>query len=316
MAGRCVIIGGAGFLGTSLARGLQQSGRDACVLDLPQRLSGAAGLLSGIETRAFGFPGLDGLEAAIAGADTLIHLACTTTPASSMADMARDAADNIAPSVAIFEAAGRAGVKRVLFSSSGGTVYGEPKMLPVPEQAAGGARSAYGTSKLAIEGYLQLVAEQAGFTGVSLRIGNPYGPFQLRGTAVGVIAHYLTQVRAGIAPEVWGDGSVVRDYLHIDDVVGAVFAVLETPDLASGAYNVGSGQGHSIKDIYAAIRKVTGTQLDLQIKPARGFDVAAIVLDTARLRVATGWEPRIGLNEGIAQLWDLLQRSWRSQANS
>ncbi|MCT4372841.1 NAD-dependent epimerase/dehydratase family protein [Yangia mangrovi] len=309
MTERCVIVGGAGFLGTALAQGLRKSGREVCVLDLPQRLAGTSEFLAGIETRPFSFPKLDGLEEAISGSETLIHLACTTTPASSMADMAKDAAENIAPSVALFEAASRAGVKRILFSSSGGTVYGEPKALPVSEEAAGNALSAYGTSKLAIEGYLHLVATQAGLTGVSLRIGNPYGPFQLRGTAVGVIAHYLAQIRSGIAPEVWGDGSVVRDYIHIDDVVAAVLAVIETPELASGPYNLGSGEGHSIKDIYAAIRQVTGTQLDLQLKPARGFDVAAIFLDTTRLRRATGWQPRVGLNEGIAQLWELLQRS-------
>lgn len=308
MTGRTVIIGGAGFLGTALAQGLGASGREVRVLDAPGRLAAVAGLLEGVGARPFAFPDLHGLEEALEGAEAVIHLACTTTPASSMADMAKDAAENIAPSVAIFQAAGRAGVRRVIFSSSGGTVYGDPEILPVPESAAGGARSAYGLSKLAIEGYLRLAAAQAGFTGVSLRIGNPYGPFQLRGAAVGVIAHYLAQIKAGTAPEVWGDGSVVRDYIHIDDVVAAVRAVLETPELPSGAYNVGSGTGYSLTDIYTAIQRITGTGLDLTYKPARGFDVAAIILDTARLRGATAWTPKIGIEEGIAQLWDALQR--------
>jgi UDP-glucose 4-epimerase len=308
MSGRVTIIGGGGFLGTALARGLAAEGREVRVLDLPSRLAAVSELLDGIETRPFAFPSLEGLDDALAGSEALIHLACTTTPASSMQDMARDAAENIAPSVAIFEAAGRVGISRVLFASSGGTVYGDPSILPVPEHASGGALSAYGVSKLAIENYLLIAAGQAGFTGISLRIGNPYGPFQLRGAAVGVIANYLSQVAAGRAPEVWGDGSVVRDYIHIEDVVSAVSAILAVPGLESGAYNVGSGLGHSISDIYAAIRQVTGTSLKLRYQPARGFDVAAIYLDTARLRRATGWQPAWSMDDGIAELWGVLQR--------
>lgn len=312
MKGRTVIIGGAGFLGTALAQGLLAEGRKVCVLDLPDRLGAVEGLLYGVETSPFGFPATDGLDDALAGAETLIHLACTTTPASSMQDMARDAAENIAPSVAIFQAAGRAGVSQVVFASSGGTVYGDPKILPVPESAAGGALSAYGVSKFAIENYLQLVAKQTGFTGISLRIGNPYGPFQLRGTTVGLIANYLAQIHDGRAPEVWGDGSVIRDYIHISDLVSAVSALLGTQGLESGAYNVGSGEGHSVADVYAVICRITGTSLGLQHRPARGFDVGAIYFDTTRLRTATGWLPRVDLETGIAELWNIIVNGGQS----
>lgn len=306
MSGRTVIIGGAGFLGTALAQGLLAEGRKVCVLDLPDRIDAVEDILEGVETLPFGFPALDGLDDALVGVETLIHLACTTTPASSMQDMARDAAENIAPSVAIFQAAGRAGVSQIIFASSGGTVYGDPTILPVPENAAGGPLSAYGVSKLAIENYLHLTAKQTGFTGISLRIGNPYGPFQLRGTTVGLIANYLAQVHAGYAPEVWGDGSVIRDYIHISDLVSAVSGVLATRDLKSGAYNVGSGEGRSIIEIYAAICQITGTSLDLKYRPARGFDVSEIYFDTTRLRAATGWAPRVSLEAGIEELWNII----------
>ena len=307
MTGRVAIVGGAGFLGTALARGLCDTGNEVVVLDLPARLAAVEELFEGVETQPFAFPELDGIDAALEGVDALVHLACTTTPASSMADLARDAVENIAPSVALFQAAGRAGASRVIFSSSGGTVYGDPEVLPVPEAAAGGPLSGYGVSKLAIENYLRLEAGQAGFTGISLRIGNPYGPFQLRGTAVGVIANYLSQIHVGQAPEVWGDGSVVRDYIHISDVVAAVHRAISVPELASGSYNIGSGTGYSINDIFAAIRRVTGTMLALQHKPARGFDVDAIVLDTVRFREAAGWAPAVDIETGIAELWRLLQ---------
>lgn len=302
MSSKAAIIGGAGFLGTALAQRLRHAGSDVLVADLEERLAAATGL-SGIRTAAFAFPDLAGLERVLDGVDVLIHLSCTSTPASSMIDLSRDAAENIAPSVALFEAAGRAGVSRVIFASSGGTVYGTPAMLPVPEEAAGAPLSGYGVSKLAIENYLALAAARGGFTGISMRIGNPYGAFQLRGAAIGVIANYLIRVHRGEAPEVWGDGGVVRDYIHIDDVADAFLAAVEVPGLASGPYNIGSGAGMSINEIWRVIRGVTGTDLDLQYKPARGFDVEAVILDTTRFQAATGWQPRIGLREGIGSLW-------------
>jgi len=303
---RVVIVGGAGFLGTALARRFGQGGHRVLVADLAERLAAAADRLQGIETAILDFPDLTGIERVLEGADVLVHLACTSTPASSMVSFARDVADNIVPSVDLFEKAGKAGVPRVIFASSGGTVYGTPVSLPVSEDAAGNPLSGYGASKLAIENYLSLAAARDGFTGISMRIGNPYGSFQLRGAAIGVIANYLSRVRRGEAPEVWGDGGIVRDYIHIDDVADAFLEALEVPDLASGAYNIGSGVGVSINTIWEMIRAVTGTDLSLQYRQSRSFDVAAIVLDIARFRAATGWAPRIDLHDGITGLWNTL----------
>lgn len=309
MMKKAVIVGGAGFLGTAIAAGLRDAGREVSVLDTADRLERVAELLQGVRTRVFRFPDTAGIEAELDGADALVHLACTSTPASSMADLARDAAENIAPSIALFQAAGRAGLKRVIFASSGGTVYGNPATLPVAEDSAGGPLSGYGAAKLANETYLGLTAESHGFTGLSLRFGNPYGPYQLRGTSIGVIARYLSGVRHGQAPEIWGDGSVVRDYVYIDDVVDAVRAALDTDRLPSGAYNIGSGQGYSVTEIVETIRRITGTDLAVVRKPGRGFDVRAIVLDTSRFRHLTGWAAKVPLDEGVARLWQELNRA-------
>ncbi len=304
-----VIIGGAGFLGTAAAAGLRAAGYTVRVLDTAPRLARSADLLKEAETGALDFPRLAGLERQLEGADILFHLACTSTPASSMADLTADAADNIAPSVAIFEAAGRAGIGRVIFASSGGTVYGNPATVPVPETAPCQPLSGYGASKLAIEHYLSLAAGQGGFRGISLRIGNPYGPYQLRGTAIGVIARYLCEIRDGRAPEVWGDGKVVRDYIHIDDIAAAVATAATAPGLETGAYNIGSGTGHSLNAILDTIGKVTGGAPDVRYRPARGFDVRQIVLDNAKFRAAAGWAPRVSLETGIARLWETVRHS-------
>ncbi len=306
MTKRIVVVGGAGFVGTSLSHALLKRGHEVCILDLPDRLAFAAPLPEGVEAKAFSFPDLTGAAALLDGAQALIHLACTTTPANSMQPLSRDAMDNIAPSVKLFEQAGQAGVEQVLFASSGGTVYGNPRQVPVSEEQAGGPLSGYGVSKLAIENYLALEAQQAGFTGVSLRIGNPYGAYQLRGTAIGVIGRYLAEAHAGRPLEVWGDGNVVRDYIHIDDVASAVVAALETPDLTSGAYNIGSGEGHSVNTIIQTVFEVLGTQTEVRYTEARGFDVGEIYLDTQKFRTATGWDVSFSLKQGIQSLCSAL----------
>lgn len=305
MTKRTAIIGGAGFIGTALAARLIEAGQSVHVLDLPSRLERAAPFLRDATSVAFDFPDLGGLNAALDGASAVVHLACTTTPASSMSPLSRDAMENIAPSVAIFEAAGRAGVKRVLFSSSGGTVYGNPERVPVREDDAGGALSGYGVSKLAIESYLRLEAQQAGFDGVSLRIGNPYGPYQLQGTSIGVIARFLSDVRDGRPLEVWGDGSVIRDYIYIDDVVQAMQVAIEAPTMPSGIYNIGSAEGKSLNEIIEVVADVTGRAPQVNYTPARGFDVAAIVLDNRLFRDTTGWAPQTSLSAGVRRLWEI-----------
>jgi len=296
---RVVIVGGAGFIGRALAGTLAARGVQTQVWDTAGRLATARHALAGSTTRAFDFTGDRVPDGALDGLDALVHLGCTTNPAHSMGTMAYDAASNIAPSLRLFDAAAAAGVPRVIFASSGGTVYGAPSRLPVVETDTTEPLSAYGVSKLAIERYLALYP----LCGVSLRIANPYGAYQLSGTTVGVIARYVAAVRAGRPLEVWGDGSVVRDYIAIDDVVAAFEQALVTPVLAPGPYNIATGIGCSINDIIAAVSNVSGRAPEVRYLAGRAYDVPAIVLDCARFRHATGWAPRTSLQDGIAALW-------------
>lgn len=275
------------------------------VLDTASRLQNAAEWLGATRSAVLDYPGdLKAAAELFAGADAVIHLSWTSTPASSMQDLAADAMENVVASAALFEAAGRAGVRRVVFSSSGGTVYGNPETVPVPETAARNPLSGYGASKLAAEHFLNVAAVRDGFSGVSLRVGNPYGPFQLRGAVIGIIAQLLISIARGRPPEIWGDGLVVRDFLHIDDVVSAFRHAVDVENIALGAYNVGSGCGTSVLDIWQQVREITGTDITPIHKPPRGFDVEAIYLDTSRFREATGWVPKVSLREGIERLWE------------
>lgn len=297
---RVVIVGGAGFLGCAVAARLVREGCVVQVLDTPERLAHCAQALSPIDTGAFDFATDTGAAQRLEGADALIHLGCTTNPAQSMRDMAHDAETNIAPSLKLFGGAVGAGVRRVVFASSGGTVYGAPRRLPVAETDPTMPLSAYGVSKLAIEGYLGLFEQ---IEGVSLRVSNPYGSFQLRGTAIGMIASCVRSVIEGKPIQVWGDGTIVRDYIAIEDVAEAFTRAVLTPGSLSGRFNVGSGVGSSINAIIDLVFAAAGRQVAVEYLPGRTYDVPAIVLDSRLFADQTGWTPGISLQAGIDRLW-------------
>lgn len=298
---RFVIVGGAGFIGTALTRALLAHGHDTLVLDTAARLTTAAAKLARASTAAFDFSRDTHAGDFLQGADGLIHLGCTTNPAQSMENIIWDADSNIAPSVRLFDAAAAAGIHRVVFASSGGTVYGAPERLPVVETDPTNPLCAYGSSKLAIEKYLALYTS---LQGISLRPANPYGPYQLGGTRVGVIANYVAAVFDNKPIEVWGDGSVIRDYLAIEDLVEAFRLASTSPHTAAGSYNIGSGEGASIKDVIDTIFSVTGREVDVHYKHGRAYDVPAIVLECSKFKEAASWSPRINLHDGISALWE------------
>ncbi len=297
---RVAIVGGAGFIGCAVAGALAQRGWQPMLLDSATRLARVVDFQPEVPRREFDFSADAHAASAIDGADAVIHLGCTTDPARSMSSLAFDSDSNIGPSLRLFEAAVRGGARRVIFASSGGTVYGAPLQLPVREDAPTNPLSAYGVSKLSIEKYLALFAS---LRGVSLRIANPYGPLQLRGAAVGVIARYVQAVKRGQALEVWGDGKTIRDYIAIEDVAEAFACALVEDALPAGAYNIGSGNGTSLDGVISTIFGISGHHVPVQYLPARSFDVPEIVLDSSLFSRLASWSPRVPLHEGVARLW-------------
>src|SRR4029078_1171714 len=212
----------------------------------------------------------------------------------------------------LLEAARIRGIENFLFASSGGTVYGEPVHLPAREDDPANPISSYGIVKLTIEKYVGLYSRLHGMRGVSLRISNPYGRDQLSGTPIGVIAHLLRHARDGNTFTIWGDGSVVRDYFHVDDLMLAFSQALDPAKVPSGVYNIGSGHGTSVKDLVALVERVTGRPVRVCYEPARGIDASKILVDTHKFHALTNWQPRISLEQGVGGLWqDLLQRQQR-----
>jgi UDP-glucose 4-epimerase len=302
-----LITGGAGFLGSSIARRLLAEATDTRITILDPRVPSE--LMSEFPGRILhDSRGVVEFLAEVPNSEytTLIHLAWTSHPATSMQFPAEDLTANVLGGVQLLERCTQLGVRRLIFASSGGTVYG-PLIHPrADELHPTNPISAYGAAKLSFEHYAQVIGVRDGFEVVSLRVSNPYGPYQLQGVAVGSIANFLLRAKNDKAISIFGDGSVVRDYINIQDVANAFAMAVNAPHLASGPYNVGSGLGTNLNEVIELIEQVSGKHLVVRREPARGFDVARNVLDCSRLDTSIGWRPAISLEGGIEAMWQSL----------
>jgi UDP-glucose 4-epimerase len=292
---RCVVLGGGGFIGTNLCRRLK--GRVDYLRAFGRRQSFPEGL-KGIEWFAGDFHEGSSVASAVEGCDTVFHLINSTTPASANLDKYADVQANILGSLRLLEACRAAGVKRVVFVSSGGTVYGIPRVLPTPEEAETWPITGYAISKLAVERYLRLYEYLHRLDYRILRVSNPFGPYQVATKGQGVVAAFLKRALAGQPLELWGDGAVRRDFIYIDDVVLS----LELAALHDGTervFNIGSGVGHSLNDIVGAIGRLLDTQLPVQHREGRAVDIPVSFLDISRAKEHLEWIPEVSLEEGL-----------------
>lgn len=302
------VTAGAGFIGSALCAAYAARGDEVRCLDRPDRIGRLPARVPGVDYLEYGLGGRpERLREQLGGVDVLVHLAHKGLPSSPSAQTASDAATTIGGTLELLEAARDRRVGRVVFGSSGGTVYGRVGAGPVAEDHVCAPISAYGVAKLAVEHYLRLYDDVHGLPAVSLRIGNATGPAQFRGAGVGAVAKFLALASVGQPIEVWGDGGVVRDYVYIDDIVTA-FLLASSPEVPTGVYNIGSGHGASLSEVVAAVRATTGLRVDVVHRPARGFDVPAVVLDCHRFTAATGWSATVGLEQAVQRMWVALQQ--------
>jgi UDP-glucose 4-epimerase len=302
---RYLILGGAGFMGTRLARALVEQDLRVRVFDRPNLIqpSALAGM-NKIEWFFGDFLNQENVAQAVSGCDVIYHLISTTLPKSSNENPVYDVESNIVSTIRFLDIASKQHVKKVIFPSSGGTVYGIPRYTPIDEDHPTYPIASYGISKLTIEKYLNLFHTLYGLDYCVLRIGNPYGPGQRVDASQGAVGVFLNKALRGKPIEVWGDGSVVRDYVYIDDVVKA-FLMATSYSGPQRIFNIGSGQGLSIKQLLDATQAVIKRPLVVNYKPARPYDVPINVLDIARARAALAWEPTVDINRGLAEtaLW-------------
>lgn len=235
----------------------------------------------------------------LSGATHVIHLISTTLPKSSNDNMVFDIQSNVVSTIRILDLCVKYRCRKILFMSSGGTVYGIPRVLPITEEHPTNPVCSYGISKLAIEKYIHLYSRNHGLPYVILRASNPYGPGQNLSSGQGVIASFLNKVANRQPLQVWGDGSVVRDYFHVRDL--ADLTCRATSSQATGVFNAGSGSGTSINQLIAMMRGVAGFSPGVIFSPARTFDVPAIVLDSGKAQKAFEWLPKTSLEVGIRE---------------
>lgn len=297
---RVLVIGGCGFIGSHLVDVL--AGQRCKVRVLDRRPEAFRPPVPGVEYLAGDLSDTALLGEALAGVTAVAHLAGTTVPATSNLDPVADITGNLIGTVRLLQVMRSTGVRNLVYLSSGGTVYGIPQADPVAEDHPLRPVSSYGVVKVAVENYLHMERHLHGLRYCVLRPSNPYGPRQGHTGLQGVIGTCLWKILRDEPVEVWGDGSVVRDFIHVRDLAELCAAALHSD--RSGIFNAGSGEGCSINRIVEAVGTAAGRRIVPVYKPGRAFDVPRVVLDTARAREAFGWAPRIGLMPGIAETWD------------
>lgn len=299
-----LVIGGNGFIGSCLVERLRALGHRVRVLD-PSRPRADVDW-QGVDYVTGNLLDRNVLSPIIDNVDVVFHLASSTVPGTSNMDPVADVQTNLVGALNLCSAMIAAGKRRLVYFSSGGTVYGDPQQLPVPESHPLHPISSYGVVKVAIENYLLMHEQIGNLDPLILRPSNPYGPRQSLAGIQGVIAAFLGKALQGEGVRIWGDGEVVRDYLYIDDLIE--FAATAGTGDKTGVVNVGSGQGHSLNQVASLVRETTGAALPVEYAPKRAFDVAEIVLDISRARIEFGWQPSIDLLTGIRATWQALQQ--------
>jgi UDP-glucose 4-epimerase len=317
---KCLVLGGGGFIGLNLCEGLLAAGHQVRVFERPRlTIEGASApaaddTVKGVEWLEGDFANRADVDAAVSGCDIVFHLICTTLPGTSNDNPAYDIESNVISTIRLLDAARAMKVKKVVFISSGGTVYGIPTTLPIPEDHPTAPICSYGITKLAVEHYLHLYHYLHGLDYCILRLGNPYGERQRAAAAQGAVGVFLHHALKHEPIEIWGDGGVVRDYVYIGDVVSAFVKTIDyTGDVRT--FNIGSGRGASLNELVETIESLLGRSITRVEKRARPVDVPINVLDIAKARTFLAWEPRTSLREGLTRTVDWINNRGVNRAS-
>jgi UDP-glucose 4-epimerase len=292
----CLVLGGGGFIGTHLCRGLLQRG---AVVEGFGRRQAFPAALRGVKWTSGEFTDRAALARVVEGQEIVFLMLGGSMPEGSNKDPVADLMSSTVATLHLLELCRASAVRKLVFVSSGGTVYGIPQQTPIPESARTDPISAYGISKLATEKYLHLYWYLHGLDYAVLRVANPFGPYQIPGRRQGVVAALLHRVLQDQPVEIWGDGRVVRDFLYVGDVVEALIAVSGYAG-EQRVFNVGCGVGRSILAVIEDIGKTLGrTSVRKLHKPGRATDVPVNVLDITRIRQELGWAPTTAWDDAL-----------------
>lgn len=300
----CVVIGASGFIGSHLVDELLRRGNNvkAAGRKLPGLIDMDPNKEKKLELINLDITDAAKLKKIMKGADIVYHLASCSKPKESDLNPYSDIEINLLGSLNILEAAKEENVQKLIFISSGGTVYGMPRYVPIKEEHPTNPISAYGITKLTIEKYIGLYRHNYGLDGIILRVANPFGGRQKTITGQGIIPIFLSRAMKGEKLIIWGDGSVVRDYLFISDLINAIVTASNYKGKEK-IFNIGSGLGYSINSIIKIIRNTIGSEVSIEYRDSRKFDVPTNILCIDKAKEFMNWEPLISVPEGIEKLY-------------
>jgi UDP-glucose 4-epimerase len=310
---RILLTGGAGFIGSHVAEAFLRRGHEVTVVD--NLSTGRRELLpSGVR-----FIEMDVADPAMAQIvdevrpEVVDHHAAHADVRESVADPVHDARVNVLGTIALLEAAARANVRKFIFISSGGAMYGEPDVVPCDESQPARPISPYGTSKVAGELYVETFSRVRDLDYTIFRYPNVYGPRQHPYTEEGqVVPLFARLMLGGRAPTIFGDGDQERDFVYVGDIADANVFALERGSRQS--FNIGTGRGLTVNELARRLKALTGFQGEVVYAPARVGEVYRIALDASRAREGLGWEPRTSLDEGLRATVDWVRGTMTADA--
>jgi UDP-glucose 4-epimerase len=292
---KVLITGGTGFIGSHLANKIVKDGHQVYII------SRAADDRTNFSQGYFGDENL--LDSALPGIDVVIHLAWTTVPSPNLADISQDVQENINGTINLLNKCVAHQIKKIIFISSGGTVYGIPNEIPIKEDHILNPISSYGISKLAVERYLYLYNKLSGLDYLVFRVSNAYGEQQNLIRGQGVLGIWLDNIFSGKDIVIWGDGTVVRDYVYIEDLVNVISLAVDHP-FKERIYNLGFGEGFSLNDIILLIKNHITRDFKYTYKKGRDIDVPVNILDIQKLKNEIDYKPTVDLSKGLLNVWN------------
>ncbi|OGF39112.1 hypothetical protein A2531_06370 [Candidatus Falkowbacteria bacterium RIFOXYD2_FULL_34_120] len=290
---RIIITGGKGFIGSHLIKNLTAKNyKNLLSIDKHKSKNQSTKTVVGdfFDTKI--------LNNTLQKDDTVIHMACSSVPALSETDKEKDIQENLIGSIKLFQACVEKQVKKVIYFSSGGTVYGNYGKRAIKETDAQNPFNAHGAMKLAVEKYLQVFSHVHGLNYIILRPGNPYGRTIDNHKNQGIIDIFLKKITNNEPLEIWGDGKIVRDYIHINDLTGLIIKIIEN-EVNNEIFNAGTGIGTSINELIKIIKKTTGKNITVNYRGTRNFDVKYNILNIEKAKKLLNWQPRINIEQGV-----------------
>ena len=307
---KCLLFGGTGFIGKNLSKALAQKGHEVSIVSRNKSIIEKSECHYEHYELSLSKDTEDStLQKVLKNQDVIIQLISTTTPQNSNDDPIYDVESNLITTLKILKNAREQGVKKIIFLSSGGTIYGQPQLIPIPENHPIVPLCSYGIIKHTIEHYLSLYSHLYKMDYCILRLSNPYGQYQLHNRNQGVIPTFLYKALSKQDISIWGDGEVVRDYIYISDVTDAIINAIDYEG-AEKIFNIGSGVGKSLNALLTEIEKIVGHTIVRHYSPNRIFDVKSNVLDISKSQECLQWAPKIALESGLSKTLEWIKSSY------